>query len=77
MHHFTFSRIKRASLYKVHGDSDCQLNADLADSVEHWYDDQGSGFNINTVERMEEFQKLNTDLMSILDEYFSTNIWTD
>ena len=31
--------------------------------------------NINTVEKMDELQKLNTDLTAILDEYFSTNIW--
>ena len=31
--------------------------------------------NINTVEKMDELQKLNTDFMSILDEYFSMNIW--
>ena len=31
--------------------------------------------NINTVEKMDELQKLNTDLISILDEYFKTNIW--
>ena len=31
--------------------------------------------NINTVEKMDELQKLNTDLIAILEEYFSTNIW--
>ena len=31
--------------------------------------------NINMVEKMDELQKLNTDLIAILDEYFSTNIW--
>ena len=31
--------------------------------------------NINTVEKMDELQKLNADLIAILDEYFSTNIW--
>ena len=31
--------------------------------------------NINKVEKMDELQKLNTDLIAILDEYFSTNIW--
>ena len=32
--------------------------------------------NINGVEKkMDELQKLNTDLIAILDEYFSTNIW--
>ena len=31
--------------------------------------------NINTVEKMDELQKLNTDLISILDEYFKINIW--
>ena len=31
--------------------------------------------NINTVEKMDELQKLNTDLISILDEYFQQNIW--
>ena len=31
--------------------------------------------NINTVEKMDELQKLNMDLIAILDEYFSTNIW--
>ena len=30
--------------------------------------------NINTVEKMDELQKLNMDLIAILDEYFSTNI---
>ena len=30
--------------------------------------------NINTVEKMDELQKLNTDLISILDEYFQKNI---
>ena len=31
---------------------------------------------INTVEKkMDSLQKLNTDLIEILDEYFSTNIW--
>ena len=31
--------------------------------------------NINTVEKIHELQKLNMDLIAILDEYFSTNIW--
>ena len=31
--------------------------------------------NINTVEKMDELQKLNNDLISILDHYFDTNIW--
>ena len=31
--------------------------------------------NINMVERMDNLQKLNMDLIAILDEYFSTNIW--
>ena len=31
--------------------------------------------NINTVEKMDELQKLNMDLTAILDEYFSSNIW--
>ena len=31
--------------------------------------------NINTVEKMDELQKLNTDLIAFLDKYFSTNIW--
>ena len=31
--------------------------------------------NINTVEKMDELQKLNKDLIAILDEYFSTNIF--
>ena len=31
--------------------------------------------NINTVEKMDQLQKLNTDFISILDEYFKTNIW--
>ena len=31
--------------------------------------------NINTVEKMDELQKLNMDLISILDDYFDTNIW--
>ena len=31
--------------------------------------------NINTVEKIDELQKLNTYLIAILDEYFSTNIW--
>ena len=31
--------------------------------------------NINTVEKMENLQKLNTDLIEILDQYFSMNIW--
>ena len=31
--------------------------------------------NINTVEKMDELQKLNNDLFSILDDYFKTNIW--
>ena len=31
--------------------------------------------NINTVEKMDELQKLNNDLISILDDYFNTNIW--
>ena len=30
---------------------------------------------INTVEKMDNLQKLNTDLIAILDEYFNTNIW--
>ena len=30
---------------------------------------------INTVEKMDNLQKLNMDLIAILDEYFSTNIW--
>ena len=31
--------------------------------------------NINTVEKMYELQKLNTDLIAISHKYFSTNIW--
>ena len=31
--------------------------------------------NINTVEKMDELQKLNNDLISILDDYLKTNIW--
>ena len=31
--------------------------------------------NINTVEKMDELQKLNNNLLSILDDYFNTNIW--
>ena len=31
--------------------------------------------NINTVEKMDELQKLNTDLIAILNEYLKTNIW--
>ena len=31
--------------------------------------------NINTVEKLDELKKLNMDLIAILDEYFSTNIW--
>ena len=31
--------------------------------------------NINTVEKIDELQKLNTDLLSILNKYFQTNIW--
>ena len=31
--------------------------------------------NINTVETMDNLQKLNTDLIAIFDDYFSTNIW--
>lgn len=31
--------------------------------------------NINTVEKMENLQKLNTDLFQILEQYFSMNIW--
>ena len=31
--------------------------------------------NINMVEKMDELQKLNTDLIKILDKYFGTNIW--
>ena len=31
--------------------------------------------NINMVEKMDELQKLDTDFIAILDEYFSTNIW--
>ena len=31
--------------------------------------------NINMVEKMDNLQKLNTDLIATLDEYFSTNIW--
>ena len=30
---------------------------------------------INMVEKMDSLQKLNMDLIEILDEYFSTNIW--
>ena len=33
--------------------------------------------NINTVENMDQLQKLNIDLISILDQYFNTNIWAD
>ena len=32
--------------------------------------------NINTVEKMDELQKLNIDLISILDDYFDNNIWS-
>ena len=31
--------------------------------------------NINTVEKMDKLQKLNKDLIAILYQYFSTNIW--
>ena len=31
--------------------------------------------NVNTVEMMDKLQKLNVDLICILDEYFYTNIW--
>ena len=31
--------------------------------------------NINMVEKMDELKKLIMDLIAILDEYFSTNIW--
>ena len=31
--------------------------------------------NINTVKKIDELQKLNKDLIAILDEYFSTNIF--
>ena len=31
--------------------------------------------HINTVEKMDQLQKLDMDLIAILDEYFSTNIW--
>ena len=31
--------------------------------------------NINTVKMMDTLQKLNMDLIYILDQYFSTNIW--
>ena len=31
--------------------------------------------NINIVEKMDELQKLNMNLIAILDKYFSTNIW--
>ena len=31
--------------------------------------------NINTVEKMDELQKLNTDLIEILEKYYATNIW--
>ena len=33
--------------------------------------------NIITVEKIDKLQKINTDLMYILDKYFSTNIWTN
>ena len=40
--HFGLSSFleSRALLYKLHGDSDWQLNIDLAQSVEHWHDHQ-------------------------------------
>ena len=31
--------------------------------------------NINTLKKMDKLQKLNTDLIEILDEYYSANIW--
>ena len=31
--------------------------------------------NINTVEKMDQLQELNNDLISILDDYFNMNIW--
>ena len=31
--------------------------------------------NINAVEKMDELQELNMDLIEILDKYYSTNIW--
>ena len=31
--------------------------------------------NINTIEKMDELQKLNTDLIEILEKYYMTNIW--
>ena len=33
--------------------------------------------NINTVECMDKLQKLNIDFISILDQYFDTNIWAN
>ena len=33
--------------------------------------------NINTVEAMDKLHKLNIDFISILDQYFHTNIWED
>ena len=33
--------------------------------------------NINTVECMDKLQKLNIDFISILDQYFNTNIWAN
>ena len=33
--------------------------------------------NINTVESMDKLQKLNIDFISILDQYFDTNIWAN
>ena len=31
--------------------------------------------NLNTVKTMDQLQKLNGDLICVLDEYFYTNIW--
>ena len=33
--------------------------------------------NMNTVESMDKLQKVNMDLISILDQYFNTNTWTN
>ena len=66
MYHFTFwtlviSRINGARLYKGYEDSGWQVNVDLAQLVEHWYDDS---------------EVLGSNRLGpIFDEFFCSSLW--
>ena len=93
IHHFTFwnliiSRINGAWLYKGHGDSDWQLNVDLAQSVEHWHDNEEVlglfssspsmlvGFCQNLAE-IDELQKNSIDIVVFAKSLMVDSDWED